>query len=903
MITAFDYFGYPEKPYIILCNPNQDELYSLEMAYDTKLDYRFNAVSEFSFTFPESIDGGTTTLDGYDYLQNKRLVKVENFGFYIITNVEEVTDGAVPLKNVSCKSQEFELVSKRLSGYPTYNNGTVKLWDTLAPTHTILYDIVTTYAPTWSVGTVDGSLTTKYRTFDVADSNVYNFLMEDCEKAFDCVFIFDTENKEISAFSTGNATLDTDIYLSFENLIKDSKFSEKSDEITTALYCYGEGGITIRDVNPLGTNAIYDFSYYEEIEWMSQSLIDALDAWEALVDSKQSDYSDLIVIWKGHLLGMAQLETELAVLQATYEADKTTQKVRIEQGLSLNSAFDGYPSGINYAIAEDEAAIAAKNIEIGISQGDIDDAYTALGVINDQLSFATNFTEAQYLELSNFIYENTFKNQYAVVSENATPIEEQEMSETLYDQGIAILEKIAQPRYEMEISTVNFLAVKNFDTFARQLTLGATAITEVKPEVYATTVLLEIHVSFDNPEDFSLTFSNRLRLDGPNYMYSDLMGAVQKTGSKVSFGSAGWADWSNNYKDSVSTFITSSLDATLNNLINGVNQEIIIDGLGLRGRNGELGAYSDNQVWLTSNTLAFTRNAWSSAGLAIGEIENPSIEGGPRVFGVVADAIVGRLIAGEELVIANESLTFVVNATGATLTNGAFNLITGDYKSLIAINPEVGIRIASNPSGNPAGTYTDVMWIDSSGNANFSGNLVAATGTFSGTLSAGLGEIGGWTIAANGLVDNNGSGNYILSDGHVKLGALTIDGAIAEFTGTIRADRLQGQISWSQLIDVPTNSLNVGGGGQIRFSGFSLGTAPIPGINVNPGLNFQITTGWGNIVNIPGYFQGGIINTLAPYRFNNHQGITKSIVLAKYGGVGWWALTYEGGILTNVFEG
>jgi len=195
------------------------------------------------------------------------------------------------------------------------------------------------------------------------------------------------------------------------------------------------------------------------------------------------------------------------------------------------------------------------------------------------------------------------------------------------------------------------------------------------------------------------------------------------------------------------------------------------------------------------------------------------------------------------------------------------------------------------------------MWIDSSGNANFSGNLVAATGTFSGTLSAGLGEIGGWTIAANGLVDNNGSGNYILSDGHVKLGALTIDGAIAEFTGTIRADRLQGQISWSQLIDVPTNSLNVGGGGQIRFSGFSLGTAPIPGINVNPGLNFQITTGWGNIVNIPGYFQGGIINTLAPYRFNNHQGITKSIVLAKYGGVGWWALTYEGGILTNVFEG
>jgi len=79
MIQLYDYFNSPEKPYILLCQPDGTEIYSLGLAYNTKIAWRFNAVSEFSFDFPQSIDGGTTILDAYEFLKNKRLVKIENF--------------------------------------------------------------------------------------------------------------------------------------------------------------------------------------------------------------------------------------------------------------------------------------------------------------------------------------------------------------------------------------------------------------------------------------------------------------------------------------------------------------------------------------------------------------------------------------------------------------------------------------------------------------------------------------------------------------------------------------------------------------------------------------------------------------------------------------------------------
>ena len=121
------------------------------------------------------------------------------------------------------------------------------------------------------------------RTFSIDDSTVYDFLINDVQKSFSCFIIFDIENKKINAFSTTNQDKirkQTDLFLSYDNLLLSSEFIEFTDEIATALYCSGGGNLGIYEINPLGTKVIYDYTYYKNLDWMNQDLIDALDAWD-----------------------------------------------------------------------------------------------------------------------------------------------------------------------------------------------------------------------------------------------------------------------------------------------------------------------------------------------------------------------------------------------------------------------------------------------------------------------------------------------------------------------------------------------------------------------------------------------------------------------------------------------
>jgi hypothetical protein len=43
--------------------------------------------------------------------------------------------------------------------------------------------------------------------------------------------------------------------------------------------------------------------------------------------------------------------------------------------------------------------------------------------------------------------------------------------------------------------------------------------------------LLELIITYDNPADFSMTFSNRLRLDNSTFIYGDILGTAAQLGS------------------------------------------------------------------------------------------------------------------------------------------------------------------------------------------------------------------------------------------------------------------------------------------------------------------------------------------------------------------------------------
>jgi hypothetical protein len=779
MTQAFDYFGEPELPYIILENPNREELYSLKLAYNTKLTLRFNALSEFSFTYPKSIDNGLTTLDAYAYIQNKRLVFVEGHGYFMITDAQEDMTGAIPLKNVQCKSQESELTQKTIVSY----GGTKKFYDIISPSGTLLWDMIQ-LAPTWSIGTVDADLLLKYRTFNTSNSNIYNFMMNDVSKAYECVFFFDTVTKTISAKTIANATTSTDIYLSFDNIIKTANLSEKSDEIVTCMAVYGGGNLNIRTVNPLGTDKIYDFSYYANTSWMTQGLVTAIANWNALVNSAQAGYSANLLLLETYNADLLNLQAQLATYNEQYLALEGVQKTRIQQGLAYGD--------INTQMTAKKAQITSQNTLITNKNAQITTVTNTLHAVNLATSFAVNFTPSQLLELDTFIYQNTYKNENIIQTDTMTQAEIQAASQTLYDQAKNILGRVSQPRYEIGFESVNYIVLPQFSVFTNQTALGGVVTCELQDGTLIQTVLLEMGMQLDNPSEFTMTYSNRVRLDGGNFSYSDLVGEVVKTGASVAFDNLKWANWENNYKDDVTTFITSALDATINNLISNTNQEIVINQNGLRARQSTgSGTYSQKQAWLVNNVLAFSNDGFTTSKLALGEITLPA---GGTAYGLVGDVIVGKILAGNSLTIANSANNFVLDSSGATLNNAKFTLATTNAKVIIDPTSTVPFRIQKNVGG----TFTDKFWVDNAGNVNFSGNLTGATGTFTGTLSASVGNIGTLVIDSLGLKTADGV-NYLRGDGSLKWGGLSISGGSATFSGTIYADKLVGQVNDGQI--------------------------------------------------------------------------------------------------------
>ncbi len=814
MEQKFNVFGVPEIPQITLCNPNKTELYSLALAYNIKLSSKFNAISELNFDFPKSISGiNNDVIEAYDFIQNKRLVKVDGYGFYTILDSQEDNSGDVTMKSVSCRSLESELIQKTVVAY----GGTKKLYDILNPTGTIIQDMLN-LAPSWSAGTFSTELLTKFRTFNVSSSNILSFLTNDVATAFECTFSFNTEDKTISAFTISDSTKNTDIYLSFNNLIKKAVLSEKSDEITTCLAVYGGGSLDIRQVNPIGTSNIYNFDYYTNTTWMSQGLVNAITAWKTLVTTQQPIYSaDLLLLetYNGDLL---TLQSALATLNEEYLTLQGVQKARIQQNLPY--------ADINTQLAAKQTQINAQNVLITNKQTQITNITNTLKAINTLVSFNTNFTTLQLKELDSFIYQNTYKNENIIQTDSMTLVEIQHQAQQLYDQAQSVLTRVSQPRYEIEMDSVNYIVQEDFKVFTNQTELGAKFTAEIEDGIFVETVLLQLDQDFNDPTQFKMTFSNRVRLDGANYTYSDLMGSVQKTGASVTFDSLKWSNWENNYKDDVTTFITSALDATTNNLVSNSNQEILINQNGLRARQTlSGGGYSLKQAWLVNNVLAFSNDGFQTSKLALGEIHVPT---GGTAYGLVADVIVGKLLAGNVLTITNETNNFVLDSTGATLTNAKFTLANTNTKVIIDPTSTRSFRIQKNIGG----TFIDQFWADNAGNVNFSGILSGATGVFSGSITALSGNIGTLVIDTQGLKTADGV-NYLRGNGDLKWGALSITGSTAIFQGDIYANKLVGQVVDPQI----ASGLNAGkvthgemSGNQV-FGGF-IGSGGGGGINL-----------------------------------------------------------------------
>lgn len=452
---------------------------------------------------------------------------------------------------------------------------------------------------------------------------------------------------------------------------------------------------------------------------------------------------------------------------------------------------------------------------------------------------------------------------------NVTEYQKRSVALELYDYAVERLNKLSSPTFYFSVESANFLALDDFVDFAKQFELGEKVYLHIDDNVLEP-IVMSVSIDFDDLSDFEIQFSDNYRLNSKEFTLESILDQAISGSNSLDFNQYLYSNFvSSGAKTSVEQFMKSAIDAMKNNIMAGENNELKIDGTGLRCMKYDeaSGTYSPKQIWMAHNAIMFTEDNWESATIGIGEFTDKNFG---TLYGIVLPALVGTLLAGQNLIIESEKqdggvAVFKMDAEGASLHNASFNLYgeTGGRIDMGAIfglvgggdptkmfvydqfNNPIGVKTANNKSVTKVedldanDTPNANFWLDMDGGLYIKGVIDAVGGIFRGSLEVGGStafrvdaqgnlKIGGTATNPNFSVDANG--NLIANTGTFKG---TVQGATyKDSSGNIMMNANQ-QFKSDYLC---LNGINVGNG---QFVVDSAGNVTVSG-NIKMGAGSSI---------------------------------------------------------------
>ena len=368
----------------------------------------------------------------------------------------------------------------------------------------------------------------------------------------------------------------------------------------------------------------------------------------------------------------------------------------------------------------------------------------------------------------------------------------------LFDYGTEILQKLAWPSYTFSLDLANFLALTEFEPFKVNLELGSKLYFKQRDGMVLKPILIGVHIPFEDLSKFSVELSSKYNTNNCEFTYADFYDGVQSAGKTIDTGKWTYNQFVNSGAEtSLSKFMKSALDIAKNNIMSSTGQAITWDQAGFRLRKRKEGSETDfepYQIWMNNSSIMFTTDNWSTANLAIGQIVS---ESGNILSGVIADSLIGKILAGNSLIIESSKKdggvsVFRVDGNGASLHNAVFDIYNGN-KVHITLNPYSGFAIGKYPvysgSNYAINTTNATFWVDLNGNVHMKGTLEGCNGKFSGELVAATGRFKG-VVQASDFQDLSGksmmaSTGYKFAPDYLELKGLTItDGRKVTFSVT-----------------------------------------------------------------------------------------------------------------------
>ncbi len=399
MVVDFSKIDLSERPVLILKNVTGVPIGVLGYATNITADIKYDETSTIEFDIPAGVDNEPTP--HYDSVIGMRIVELQDVGQFVLINPKETGDGVKKIKSCTGYSLEYEFTFKKI----TLESATYNFWNPTTPDSTLL-GIILEMMPSWSVGDVDEGLVGKYRTFEISDENLYNFIKGTIQNSYNCIFDFDTFNRKINVKDASSSVPTSPIYISNSNLASEITVEEDTESIVTRLDVNGADGVDIRDVNPSGTNQIINLDYFMTTDNFDQTLIDKYYAWKESYENYRLPYYNLSV---EYVLQVMRKATEQAAL-VELESERTV--LENEQAVIIQSiARDLLPQSklddVNARIAAKQAEIDEKNKEIENVQTQADSIYSELTAINRAANFKSYFTDGEYIQLDRYLKDDS----------------------------------------------------------------------------------------------------------------------------------------------------------------------------------------------------------------------------------------------------------------------------------------------------------------------------------------------------------------------------------------------------------------------------------------------------------------------------------------------------------------
>lgn len=828
-----DYFGQIEEPLYILTKPNNERIGVIK-CLSKSMDLSFNAPSEINFSTNLYMDGSKNPY--YDSIAEGQFIEVIDYGRFVIVSCDISSEGTMyETKTCNAISKEILLGQKYLELF-TINMGTtesidnVQFYNLQNPERSLLHLIIDK-CPDWEIGNVDTSLMTLHRCFEETRTDIYSFLTTTIAEAFQCVFMFDSYYNRIHVYSEDTIGEDTDIYVSYQNLLKNTSISSSLDDIKTCLTIIGANDLNLREVN-MGYDKIYMLDYFATTEYMSQGLYDAYNTWKAKWNDRLPLYTSLLSQYQKYYekLNYETVKKMPSAPSSTTWSEygliplQEKQKFYEARLAVMIKAGQGDPSHRDYSTMYLPCfnTIEAIKNQISVAQGTIDHLKAEQAVIGSQMDavisdidMVNNFTPQQLKELSPYIREDELSSDNYVTTDTMTDSERMDMLNEMLAFGQRELQRVSHPQYQFSADVLNLCRIPEFDKNISLFDVGNYIRIILRDDYMVKARILKINIDFFDVSNFNVTFGTLSKLKGTN-LFSDVTKAINiatSASTTVSFNSSHW-NKANKEVNDINKMLSDGLFAA-GETLKTARSDVEIDDRGITISNTPESIYTDDKIFIGDGKIMFSDDALKTIKTAIGHLTYTKKGTTYTDFGVLAQFVIAGFIAASTIE-GNEIIGGTI--TGSHFNNGNGTFSVDENGILSATKGRIGCdkngnggfiidadklysskdSISSEKNGVYLGTDGIALGANSTFKVDNLGHLSATSADITGRITANEGYIGGtngFTIQAGKMysgklsINDNNAGIYLGTDG-IALGANSVfkvsnDGVLTATSGYI----------------------------------------------------------------------------------------------------------------------